>query len=264
MKTNWIKKALLAQQQSVGCWLTLGSTAVAEALAHCGFDWLLIDVEHAPNDTQDIASQSRAIDAACANGASVDVAVRVTWNDPALVKRAMDCGAQTIVFPAIETFEQARAAIASTRFPLADNGGIRGLAGLVRAGKYGLDPEYAFEANKQACAVLQIETALGVANVEEIASLDGADCLFIGPADLSASLGHLGDTKHPVVVAAIDRVIEVGRRAGKAVGIFAGSPQEAQFYCSRGISMISLHSDVAWLTKGASRALQEFRSVNHV
>ncbi len=258
MRTNRIKQGLLAQQPSIGCWLTLGSPAVAEALAHCGFDWLLIDAEHAPNDDNDIAAQLRAIESARANGASVDVAVRVAWNDHVLVKRAMDCGAQTLFFPTIETIDQARNAVAATRFPQHGNGGVRGVAGLVRAGKYGLDPGYPMAANGVACAVLQIETALGVENVDQIAAVDGADCLFVGPADLSASLGYLGEVRHPSVAAAIDRIVTASKKSGKATGIFAGSAEEAAFYRRRGIEMIALHSDVAWLTRGATGALSAF------
>ncbi len=258
MRQNQIKRNLHASKPSVGCWLTLASPSVAEALSHCGFEWLLIDAEHGPNDTGDVAAQLRAIDAARAHGAEVDAAVRVRSNEVALVKRAMDCGAQTIFLPTIESVEEARIAIASTRFPDHGNGGLRGVAGLVRAGRYGLDPEYVSNANLEACAVLQIETAMGLNNVEGIAALPGADCLFIGPADLSASLGYLGQSKHPVVLEAIEHILNVCKIAGKAAGIFATSGDEAAQYRARGFSLISLHSDVAWLTRGAKNALSDF------
>lgn len=258
MRQNWIKQSLHARKASAGCWLTLASPAVAEAISHCGFDWLLIDAEHAPNDISDITAQLRAIDAASANGANVNAAVRVQANDPVLVKRAMDCGAQTIFFPTIETVEEATAAIASTRFPHNGNGGLRGIAGLVRAARYGLDPEYASNANQDACAVLQIETAKGLRNVEGIAALTGADCLFVGPADLSASLGHLGQPNHPEVLEAVDHILTICKQAGKAAGIFAASAEEAAQYRDRGFSLISLHSDVAWLTRGAKNALADY------
>ncbi|MDE2430803.1 MAG: 2-dehydro-3-deoxyglucarate aldolase [Burkholderiales bacterium] len=253
-----MKQNLRPRNAMIGCWITLASPAVAEAIAHCGFDWLLVDAEHAPNDTGDIAAQLRAIDAACANGASVSVAVRVPVNDATLVKRAMDCGAQTIMFPTIETVEEAKAAIASMRFPQNGNGGVRGVAGLVRAGRYGLDREYVGNANQNACAVLQIETREGLHNIEEIAALDGADCLFIGPADLSASLGHLGQADHPEVQNAIAHILQVCTQAGKAAGIFAASVEDAARYRDIGFSLISLHSDVAWLTRGAMHALTDY------
>lgn len=258
MQKNWIKQSLHARKATVGCWLTLASPAVAEAISHCGFNWLLIDAEHAPNDVGDIAAQLRAVDAARANGADVHAAVRVQANDPVLVKRAMDCGAGTIFFPTVETVDEATLAIASTRFPHNGNGGLRGIAGLVRAGRYGLDTDYANDANQHACAVLQIETVKGLRNVEGIAALPGADCLFVGPADLSASLGHLGQVHHPEVLEAVGHILNVCKRAGKAAGIFAASAEEAARYRERGFSLIALHSDVAWLTRGASKALADY------
>lgn len=258
MRYNQIKQRLQAGQASVGCWLTLGSPAVAEAMAHCGFDWLLIDAEHGPNGIADIAAQLRALDAANGNGAQVASAVRVQANDAALVKRAMDCGAQTIMFPAIDSVEEARAAIAAMRFPQPGQAGVRGVVDLVRAGRFGLDADYIPQANQQACALLQIETAQGLQHAAEIAALDGADCLFVGPADLSASLGHLGQMDHPEVQAAIERVLVVCQQAGKAAGIFAGNAQEAARYRDRGFAMVALHSDVAWLTRGAKQALATY------
>ncbi|MBE2966689.1 MULTISPECIES: HpcH/HpaI aldolase family protein [Burkholderia] len=258
MKDNWNDPSARTHPTLLGCWLTLASAAAAEALAHVGFDWLLIDTEHAPNDTKDVAEQLRAIDAARAHGASPDVAVRVAWNDPVLVKRVMDCGAQTIFFPTIDTVEQARRAVASTRFPDGANGGTRGVAGLVRGGKFGMDPAYVPAANAKACAVVQIESVTAVENVEEISQVEGVDCLFIGPADLSASLGQIGKGRSPVLLQAIDRVLRACEHAGKPAGIFAADVEEAAFYRGRGISVIALHSDVAWLTRGATSAIKSF------
>lgn len=258
--SNPIKQALVDGHVSVGCWLTLSSPAVAETLAHCGFDWLVIDTEHAPNDTQQIVEQLRAIDAARAHGSRTVAAVRVTANDATLVKRAMDCGAQTIVFPSIDTLDDARFAVASVRFPSNGNDGVRGVAGLVRAGRYALDPSYVLRANHEACVIAQIESATAVENAAAIAALDGIDCLFVGTADLAATLGHLGETSHPDVVSAVDRVIEAGRRANKPIGIFATSSDEARRNQAAGVRFIALHSDVAWLTRGAQQALQSFNA----
>lgn len=251
---NPIRAALRALEPSEGCWLTLASPAVAEAMAHCGFDWLVVDMEHAPNDVAGLTAQLQAIDAARAHGAAAHPIVRVTTNDPALVKRAMDCGARTVIFPNIDTADDARNAIAAMRFPFEGNGGVRGVAGLVRAGTYGMDPSYVTQANDQACAILQIESAQAVGNVEAIAALPGADCLFVGTADLAASLGRLGDMTHADVRDAVARVIEAGKAAGKAVGIFANDPDEAARYRKLGVQFIALHSDVAWLARGARQA----------
>lgn len=255
---NPVRHALLTLTPTEGCWLTLASPAVAEAIAHCGFDWLVVDMEHAPNDIESATAQLRAIEAARAHGATTHAALRVTANDPVLVKRAMDCGAKTIVFPNVDTVEDACRAIASMHFPSKGNAGMRGVAGLVRAGRYGQDPAYVAEANGQACAILQIESAEAIRNIEAIAALPGADCLFIGTADLAASLGHLGDMTHPDVVDAVGSVMQAARTHGKAVGIFANSAEEAASYRKRGVQFIALHSDVAWLARGARQARANF------
>lgn len=255
---NPIKHRLLNADPTLGCWLTLASPAVAELIAHCGFDWLVIDVEHGPGDNQDIAAQLRAIDAAAANGAKASGAVRVTANDPSQVKRAMDSGAQTIVFPSISNAAQAQAAVASMQFPLPGQSGVRGVAAMVRAGRYGLDASYIKSANSQACAIIQIESAAGVENVDAIAQVEGVDCLFIGTADLSASMGLLGQPGHDDVKAAINKVLEAGRAHSKAVGIFATSVDEACRYRALGMTFIALHSDTGWLAKGATSAVEAF------
>ncbi|MGH8389440.1 MAG: HpcH/HpaI aldolase family protein [Pseudomonas sp.] len=256
---NPIKQSLKNVTPTVGCWLTLASPAVAELIAHCGFDWVVIDAEHGPSDTQDLAAQLRAIDAAAFNGARAVGAVRVTANDPSLVKRAMDCGAQTIVFPNINSAAEAQAAVASMLFPRHE-GGIRGVAGMVRAGAYGLDSHYVKSANNQACAIIQIESVEGVANVDAIAQVEGVDCLFIGTADLSASMGLLGQPRHDDVKAAVEKVLLAARMHSKAVGIFATSVEEAHQYREKGVTFIALHSDVGWLTKGAMNALDALNS----
>jgi 2-dehydro-3-deoxyglucarate aldolase len=255
---NPIKQCLKNAQPTVGCWLTLSSPAVAELIAHCGFDWLVIDAEHGPSDTGDLAAQLRAIDAARSNGAKATGAVRVTANDPALVKRAMDCGAQTIVFPNINTAQDAEAAVASMRFPRPGEPGVRGVAGMVRAGKYGLDSQYVQSANEKACTIVLIESAEAVSNVQSIAAVADVDCLFIGTADLSASMGLLGQSSHAEVVLAVDQVLAAARKHSKAVGIFATSVEEAKQYREKGIVFIALHSDSGWLAKGAAQALQSF------
>ncbi len=258
--TNIIKQSLSTALPTLGCWLTLASPAVTELIAHCGFDWLVIDVEHGPGDIQDIAAQLRAIDAANANGARTSGAVRVTANDPSQVKRIMDCGAQTLVFPSIDNAAQAQAAVAAMRFPQPGQGGTRGIAGMVRAGRYGLDASYVQSANRQACTIVQIESAAGVEHVDAIAQVKGVDCLFVGTADLSASMGLLGQPGHDDVRKAVEQVLEAGRRHSKAVGIFATSVEQACHYREQGVAFIALHSDTGWLAKGAIGAVEAFGS----
>lgn len=255
-----VKNSLLSRQPSVGCWLVQASAANAEALAHCGFDWLLVDQEHAPNTTGELLDQLRAIDAARSHGARVDVVVRIAGHDAAAVKTAMDCGAATLMFPCVEDAQQARALVREMRYPEAGNGGLRGVAGIVRAARYGLDARYVAEANRHACTIVQIETPGGVEQAAAIAAVDGVDCLFIGPADLSFGLGHPGDLEHPVVREALDHVRAAADAAGKALGVFALDAAQCLRFREAGFHMIALHSDLAWLTRGARAALAQVRA----
>ncbi|CAN0624202.1 5-keto-4-deoxy-D-glucarate aldolase [Burkholderia multivorans] len=257
--TNSLKQRLRDGDEPLyGLWLTLASAAAAEALAHAGYDWLCIDMEHAPNDSHDVASQLRAVAAAHLPSEPL---VRVPACDAWLVKRALDAGARTLMFPDIATPDEAVHAVRLTRYPSPDApDGLRGVAGLVRAGAYGMRRDYVVSANAQISVVVQIESARGVDQVERIAATPGVDCLFIGPADLAASLGHLGDTRHPDVEAAMARVLAAGRQAGVAVGIFAGDTAAARQYRDAGYRMIALSADVSWLLRATRQALQEVRS----
>lgn len=256
---NDLKRQLLQREFSVGCWVSLASAPVAEALAHCGFDWLLIDAEHGPNDIQNVFSQLQAIDAARAHRATTQAVVRVSWNNAALVKRMMDCGAQTIMFPAIETAEDAAHAVASTRYPQDNNNGIRGISSVVRAGTYGLDRDYISTANAQASVIVQIESPKGFANIASIAATEGVDCVFFGTADFAANVGHLGNAAHTDVQTAIAYIVAVCQQHGKSVGVYAPDVEVAKRYRDMGISFISLHSDVVWLTRGASAAVSAMK-----
>lgn len=257
---NLIKQKLLKRELAIGCWLTLASPAVAEAVAHCGCDWLLIDAEHGPSDIPIIFAQLQAIDAARAHGASAHAAVRISWNNAPLVKRIMDCGAQTIMFPAIETAEEAALAVAATRYAQGGNQGIRGVASTVRAATYSLDKGYVATANEQACVIVLVESAAAFENVEAIAATDGVDCIFIGSSDFAASLGHLGNNTHNDVQIAIDYITAVCTHHGKAVGIYAPDVESAKRYRDMGMHFIALSSDVAWLTRGVSGAIVAMNS----
>jgi 2-dehydro-3-deoxyglucarate aldolase len=256
--TNPLKQRLKDAEPLVGLWLSLGSENAAEALAHAGFDWLCIDMEHAPNDSGDVTAQLRAIAAAHLPSEPV---VRVPAKDPWLVKRVLDAGARTIMFPNIESAEDAAHAVRLTQYPGADApDGLRGVAGMVRAAAFGMRRDYVLSANAQIATIVQIESARALERVDEIAATPGVDCLFVGPADLSASLGHLGDTKHPDVQAAIARIADAARRAGVATGIFALDSASARQYRDDGFRFIALAADVVWLVRAARQALQEVRS----
>jgi len=248
------KQRLAAGEQLIGCWLTLASPLVAEALAAAGFDFLVVDGEHSPADTMDTVALLQAI----AAGGSQPI-VRVTDNTTWLAKRALDAGSPTLLIPMVGSADEARRAVAAMRYPQQGNGGARGVAGIVRAARYGLAADYVRTANESACTIVQIESAAAVEAAEEIAAVDGVDALFVGPADLAASLGHLGDSRHPQVQQAIDRVAAAARSRRKAAGIFAGSAAEARDYAARGFSLVSVAADVVWLLAGARQALATAR-----
>jgi len=250
-----LKQRLAAGEQLLGCWLALASPLVAEALAGAGFDFLVVDGEHSPVDAMDTVAMLQAI----AAGGSQPI-VRLAENVPWLAKRAMDAGCPTLLFPMVASADEARRAAASMRYPQAGGDGSRGVAGIVRAARYGLDAGYVRGANAAACTIVQIESATAVAAAAQIAAVDGVDALFVGPADLAASLGHLGDSRHAQVQQAIDRVAAAARAEGKAAGIFAASAGEAREYAGRGFTLIALAADVVWLLKGAREALAAARS----
>lgn len=257
--TNSLKVRLSEPDALFGLWLTLGSAAAAEALTHAGFDWLCIDMEHAPNDSRDVEHQLRAI---AAPHLPSEAVVRVPSHDAWLVKRVLDAGARTLMFPGIDTAEQAAWAVRQTRYPDAANpDGLRGVAGSVRAAAYGARRDYAQSANAQIAVIAQIESAQALANVEAIAATPGIDCLFVGPADLMASLGHLGDNgRHADVEAAFLRIAEAAESAGIASGILAMDASGARYFREMGFKVIALATDVTWLVRATRQALQEVRS----
>ena len=252
--SNLLKQRLAAGEPLFGCWLTLASPMAAEALALAGFDFLVVDGEHSPADSMDTVALLQAI----AAGGSQPI-VRVTDNTTWLAKRAIDAGSPTLLFPMVGSRDEARRAVAAMRYPQQGNGGARGVAGIVRAARYGLAADYLRTANEAACTIVQIESTAGVDAAGEIAAVDGVDALFVGPADLAASLGHLGDSGHPEVQQAIDRVAAAAKRQRKAAGIFAASAAEARDYAARGFTLVSLAADLVWLLAGARRALAAAR-----
>lgn len=256
--TNPLKQRLKEADTLFGLWLSLGSDSAAEALAHAGFDWLLIDMEHAPNDSGDVTSQLRAIAAAHLPSEPV---VRVPASEAWLVKRVLDAGARTLMFPNIETAEEAAQAVRLTQYPTAQAlDGQRGVAGAVRAASYGMRRDYVQTANAQIATIVQIESARGLQEVEKIAATPGVDCLFVGPADLAASLGHLGDSKHADVQAAMARIVSAADKAGIAAGIFAMDVASAKQHRDAGFRFIALAADVMWMLRATRQALQEVRT----
>lgn len=255
--SNSLKPRLAAREPLYGCWLTLGSPALAEALCHAGFDWLLIDMEHAANHGRDVQNQLQAI---AASHMPVEPIVRLPSHAPWFIKGALDAGVRTLMFPMIETAEAAAAAVAGTRFPAADApDGTRGVAGVTRAGAFGNRPDYVRTANVQIAVLAQIESRTGLANVETIAATPGIDGLFIGPSDLAASLGHLGDVRAPEVLEAIARIAHAAEAAQKTCGIFVSDAVAGKAAVQQGINMVALSAEVTWLLRATRQALQDVR-----
>ena len=248
---NSFKRALSTTGQSLKlAWLSLASDVAAELLGRSGFDAIVIDGEHAPNDIDTVRRQVIAIELS-----GTAVIARTPINEPWVIKRLMDAGAQTILVPMVETAEQAEAAAAALRFPPT---GTRGVAAQTRAADFGRRPGYLAEANAEACCVVQIESVRGVEQIEKIAAVPGVDALFIGPTDLSASAGFLGNPNAPEVLAMIESAIARIVATGRPCGIFAFDPVRAQRYMELGCRFVAIGSDVSLLSAGARALLGKF------
>ncbi|WP_237387859.1 4-hydroxy-2-oxoheptanedioate aldolase [Xenorhabdus sp. Sc-CR9] len=247
--TNRFKQALKTGHPQIGLWLGLCSGYSAEILAGTGFDWLLIDGEHAPNNISTILSQLQSI----APYSSQPV-VRPPWNDPVIIKQLLDIGAQTLLIPMIQNAEQARQAVQATRYPPA---GIRGVgSALARASRWNRIPDYLSRADDEICVLVQIETRDALRNIPEIAAVEGIDGIFIGPADLSADMGHINNPQHPEVKAAIEQAIMQIKASGKAAGILMTHVDAAKHYLDLGALFVAVGVDTTLLA-GAANALAE-------
>jgi 4-hydroxy-2-oxoheptanedioate aldolase len=252
LQRNSFKQALAANRLQIGLWCSLTSNIAAEIVADSGFDWLLLDSEHAPNEIPSLLSQLQAI----RHGPAVPV-VRVAWNDLVMIKRALDIGAQSLLVPLVDNAEQAQRAVRATRYP---PGGNRGVAGSTRAAGYGRIPNYLKTANEEICVIVQAETRAALDGIGEIAKVEGVDGVFIGPNDLAASLGHTGNTQHPEVQNAIQDAGRRLRAAGKAAGILAFPEEEARRYIGWGYSFVAVGSDTALLAHGADALAKKYKA----
>ncbi|WP_369310028.1 4-hydroxy-2-oxoheptanedioate aldolase [Providencia rettgeri] len=248
---NKFKKALKNGQPQIGLWLGLCSPYSAELLAGAGFDWLLIDGEHAPNNVQTTLSQLQAI----APYPSQPV-VRPPWNDPVIIKQLLDIGAQTLLLPMIQNAEQAKQAVRAMRYPPA---GIRGVgSALARASRWNRVPDYLTRANDEMCVIVQVETREAMNNLPEILKVEGVDGVFIGPADLSADMGFSGNPNHPEVKAAIEKAIVQIRAAGLAPGILMAAPEVAEHYLKLGALFVAVGVDTTLLARTAEALAAKF------
>ncbi|GEO85657.1 MULTISPECIES: HpcH/HpaI aldolase family protein [Alphaproteobacteria] len=249
---NVFKEAILDGQTLYGLWVALASPHAAEVSAGSGFDWILIDAEHGPNDIPLIAAQLAAVARHPAHPV-VRLPVGETW----LIKQALDIGAQSLLVPMVETGDEAQRLARACRYPPE---GIRGMgAGLGRAADFGRIADYVETANEQICLIVQIESQLGIDNVEAIVTTDGVDGVLIGPSDLAADLGHTGNPRHPEVMAAVDGLIRKIVALGKPAGIMAVDPVIIQLAKDAGACFIAVGSDVGVLAKGAQALLAQAR-----
>jgi 4-hydroxy-2-oxoheptanedioate aldolase len=248
---NLFKQAIREGRPQIGLWASLCSNVASEVIASAGFDWILIDTEHAPNELPMVFSQLQAL-----VGGTAAPVVRPAWNDLVLVKRLLDVGAQNLLIPYVQTAEEARAAVAATRYPPQ---GIRGVAVTHRANRFGRVKDYFKRANEEICVLVQIETRLALQNIEAIAAVEGVDGLFIGPSDLAAALGRLGETNHPEVRAAIEDALKRIRKAGKAPGILAPVEADARHWLSHGCVVLAVGSDIGLLARQSEELAAKFK-----
>ncbi len=257
---NPFKQALAAGEQQIGIWSTLTSPLIAEMLAGSGYDWILLDTEHAPNDVPLMLPHLQAV--ASAEGKQkqnkTHPIVRPAWNDHVLIKRYLDIGAQTLLIPFVQNAAEAQAAVDAIRY--APNG-VRGLGGSVRASNFGRDTSYVRDAEKELCLLVQVETKEALDQIEAIAAIDGVDGIFIGPSDLSASMGYPGQPNHPEVRAAIDAAIPRIRKAGKAPGILVVNNEDRAREClALGAQFVAVALDMVLLREAADACAARFKA----
>ena len=248
---NPFKHALKAGKAQIGLWSSLSSNYSVEVIAGAGFDWILLDCEHSPNDLENLLTQLQA-----AAPYPTHPVVRVPWNDMVTIKRVLDIGAQSLLVPYVSTAEEARQAVSFTRYPPA---GVRGVAGTTRATRFGRVKDYAKRAHDELCLLVQVETEAALANIEAICEVEGIDGVFIGPADLHASMGYTGEIANPKVKPLIDEAIRRIRRCGRAPGILTPNEADARHWLECGALFVAVGADVGILARGADALAAKFK-----
>lgn len=250
---NRLKQIFAEKRPAIGLWQALANGYTAEICAAAGFDWLLFDAEHSPNTLQTLLAQLQAV-----APYPVEPVVRPPNADPDFIKQLLDMGFRTLLVPMVNNAEEARRVVAATRFPPK---GIRGVASATsRAAGFGTNASYLATADAHICVIAQIETRAALGEIEAIAAVDGVDAMFIGPGDLSASLGHLGNAAHPNVRAAIQDAFARIVAAGKPAGIFAADPEQARAHFAAGATFASVGTDVGLLARGGRDLLARSRA----
>lgn len=250
MPRNPFKDALAKRERQLGLWCGLCSPLGAEILGGAGFDWIVIDGEHAPNDIPSLVTQLQAM-----RGATAEPVFRVPWNEPVIIKRALDAGARSLLIPFVQNAEEARRAVAAARYPPL---GIRGVAVVPRANDFGRVHGYHHSAHLTTCILVQIETRAALKEIEAIAAVEGVDGMFIGPSDLAADFGHLADNKHPDVQAAVKDAAQRIRAAGKSAGTLSGNLDDVEGLFEMGYNFTAAGSDVGLLARAAESVAARF------
>jgi 4-hydroxy-2-oxoheptanedioate aldolase len=250
LPVNAFKKAIASGQPQIGIWSSLCSAISAEVLADAGFDWVLLDSEHSPNELPIVQNQLDALLAGNTEGI-----VRPAWNDTVLIKRYLDVGARTLLLPYVQNPEEAKRAVAATRYPPL---GVRGVSGCTRANRYGRVKDYFKRVHDELCVLLQVETTSAMKHIEAIAEIDGVDGIFIGPNDLAADMGHLGNWQHPAVWKVMEDAAKRIRKAGKAPGILVGEA-DGQRCIDMGYTFVAVGSDLVMLARGSEALAAKFK-----
>ncbi|MDB5871459.1 MAG: 2-dehydro-3-deoxyglucarate aldolase [Ramlibacter sp.] len=248
---NSFRASLRQGKRLIGCWCSLANPITTEVLGLAGFDWLLLDAEHSPNDVGSLIPQLMALK----DSASAPV-VRPPFNEPVVIKRLLDAGFHNFLIPFVESAQEARDAVAATRYPPQ---GIRGVSVAQRNNRYGTVPDYFRIANDNMTVLVQIESVAGVAAAAQIAAVDGVDGLFVGPSDLAAGLGHIGNANHPDVQAAMEQIFTAAKAHGKPVGILAPVEADARRYLAQGASFVAVGSDLGVFRSGTQALADRYR-----
>jgi 4-hydroxy-2-oxoheptanedioate aldolase len=251
LPVNAFKHALAARRPQIGLWATLSSNVTVELVAAAGYDWILLDMEHSPNDLESLLTQLQA-----AEPYPTHAVVRVPWNDAVMLKRVLDVGAQSVLVPMVNTAEEARAAVAAMRYPPK---GVRGVGGTTRATRWGRVKGYPQHVERELCILLQVETPQAIDNIEAIAAVDGVDGVFIGPSDLHASFGHIGEKHHPEVWPKIEDAVKRIVAAGKAPGFLTPVEADSRRILELGGLFVAVGSDAGLLAAAADALRARFK-----
>ncbi|EWG98375.1 HpcH/HpaI aldolase family protein [Halomonas sp. BC04] len=249
---NAFKRSLSLNDFQLGLWSSMASPAAAEILAFADADWILLDCEHSPNDLKDVVHLLRAV-----TGGRASPVVRPPWNDAIWIKRLLDVGVQSFLVPFVETAEECEAVVKAVRYP---PHGVRGVSVAHRANRYGRIKNYLASAQDEICVVVQIESQKSIDNLDNILGVEGLDGVFVGPSDLAANLGHLGNPQHPDVQRAIADICSRARHKGIPAGILAGNADSTVSYREMGFTFIAAGADIGLLRQGVDALCDTVRS----